>query len=208
MTFLSAFLLCLLVNLTPLIFSLYYADKRIYLYKTIILLFSIITSIGMVLFMYAGKLIASLFIPSVGNIFGALCLSLIGVNYIVQYIKTINEAAGFDTSYYYQSSLKNKKLFPPFSCDNEICNFNDITIYNCVDFSMEFLINNTLIYISAGITGISLDLCVFVNFILLLLFIYLGYLNLKSTIINLLNQHFHLIGGIILIALGLLETFV
>lgn len=208
MTFLSAFLLCSLVNLTPLIFSLYYGEKRICFGKSIILLFSIITTIGMILFMYAGKLIVKLFIPFVGNIFGALCLSLIGVNYIVQYIKRMNETAGYDTSYYYESSLKNKKFLPPFSCNDKICNLNDITLYNCVEFSMEFLINNTLIYISAGITGISIDLCGFVNFILLLLFFYLGYLNLKSAILNFLNKNFYLIEGIILIALGLFETIV
>lgn len=208
MILLSAFLLCLLVNLTPLTFSLLYASKRIYFSKSIILLFSIITSIGMVVFMYAGKLILKLFVPLIGNIFGALCLSLIGVYYIVEYIKITNESDGYDTSYYYESSLEYKKFLNSFSRVDELYNSNIITISNCAKFSIEFSINNILIYISSGITGININLCVFLNFIILLLVLHAGYLYLQDNIIYFFSRHFYLIGGILLIVLGTFEIIV
>ena len=207
MIFLSAFLLCLLVNLTPLTLSLLYADKRMYFSKSIILLFSIITSIGMVVFMYAGNLIVKLFVPLTGNIFGALCLSLIGVYYIVEYIKIANEAAGYDTSYYYESSFEYKNFLNSFSRVDELNKTNIITISNCVKFSIEFLINNTLIYISSGITGVNIALCVFINFIISLLVLHAGHLYSKDNIIYFFSRHFYLIGGILLITLGIFEAF-
>lgn len=208
MTFLSAFLLCLFLNLTPLTLSLLYAKKRIYFSKSMILLFPIITSIGIVVFMYAGKFILNLFTPKIGNIFGAVCLSLIGVYYIVEFIKMINEAAGYDTSFYYETTLKYKKLLKYTSCITELINPKDITIYNCIKFSIELLTNNILIYISAGITGINIDLSIFVNFILSLLALHLGYFILKGNIATFLSRYFYLIGGILLIVLGLFEIFV
>ena len=73
---------------------------------------------------------------------------------------------------------------------------------------MEFLINNILIYISAGITGINVDLCVFFYFILSLLVLDIGYFNFNENLINFFKRYFYLIGGISLIVLGLFETFV
>ncbi|WP_160687914.1 hypothetical protein [Clostridium sp. C2-6-12] len=207
MIYLSALLLCLFLNLTPLVLSLIYVNKRIHFSKSIILLFSIITSIGIVVFMYAGRLILNLFIPKVGNIFGAVCLSLIGVYYIVEYMRILNESAGYDTSYYYEPSLNYRKLLDFSSSIPEINNLNDINIYSFIKFSAEFLLNNILIYISAGITGININICVFVNFILSLIVFYLGYLNIKDNIILFLGRHFYLFGGILLITLGLLETY-
>ena len=208
MIFLSAFLLCLLLNLTPLTLSLLCANKRIYFDKSIILLFSIITSIGIVFFMYTGKLIAKLFIPEIGNIFGGVSLSFIGVYYIVEYIKLKNKTAGYDTSYYFESSLEYKKLLETTSDIVEFNNLKAITLFSCLKFSMEFLINNILIYISAGITGINVDLCVFFYFILSLLVLDIGYFNFNENLINFFKRYFYLIGGISLIVLGLFETFV
>lgn len=208
MILLSAFLLCLLLNLTPLTLFLICADKRVYFNKSILLLFSIITSIGIVFFMYIGKLMAKLFIPEIGNIFGGVSLSFIGVYYIVEYIKLKNKTAGYDTSYYFESSFEYKKLL---EASSNIVEFNTqkvITLFGSLKFSMEFLANNILIYISAGITGISVDLCVFFYFILSLLIIDVGYYNFNDNIINFFKRYFYLIEGISLIVLGLFQTFV
>lgn len=179
MIFLSAFILCLLINLTPLTLSLLYGNKKIYLNKSIILLFSIITSIGIFIFMYTGKLIVALFIPKTDNIFGALCLSLIGIYHIVEYIKIKSKHAGYDTSYYFETSLKYKKLLE-CSYITELNNTKDLTLNNCLKFSIELLINNILIYISAGITGININLSIFFNFIFSLIALYLGYFYFKK----------------------------
>lgn len=206
MNFLSAFILCSLINLTPLTISLLYGNKRIYLNKSIILLFSIVTSIGSFIFMYAGKLIVTLFIPKTGNIFGAVSLSLIGIYNLIEYMKIKNNLAGYDTSYYFETSLKYKKLLE----SSNIAKLNttkDLTLNNCLKFSIELLINNILIYISAGITGININLCVFFNFILSLIAISLGYLCINNNILKFFTKHLNLIDGILLIILGLFEIF-
>lgn len=207
MTFLSAFLLCLLLNLTPLILFLLCVNKRLYFNKSIILLFSIITSIGIVFFMYTGNLIVKLFIPEIGNIFGGVSLSIIGVYYIVEYIKIKNKIAGYDTSYYLETSFEYKKLLDYSSYIIELNNIKGITLYSCLKFSTELLLNNILIYISAGITGMNIGLCVFLNFIILLLVFCLGYLNSNENIIKFIIKYFYLIGGTLLIILGGFEIF-
>lgn len=208
MTFLSAFILCLLLNLTPLKISLLYGNEKLYISKSIILLFSTIVSIGMVVLMYAGKLIVKLFVPETANIFGAISLSFIGVYYIVEYIKMKNKNAGYDTSYYFETSLKYKKLLDSSSFIAEFNNTKNITLNNCLKFSIEFLINNTLIYISSGITGINVSLCVFVNFILSLSFLHLRYFNFSNSILNFINKYEYLTVGILLMLLGLFEAFI
>lgn len=207
MNFLSAFILCLLINLTPLTLSLLYGNKKLYLNKSIILLFSIITSIGSFIFMYAGKLIVTLSIPKTGNIFGAVSLSLIGIYHLTEYMKIKNNLAGYDTSYYLETSLKYKKLLESSFYINELNNIKNITLNDCLKFSIEILTNNILIYFSAGITGININLCVFFNFILSLIALYLGYLCINDNIFKFLVKHLNLIDGILLIILGLFEIF-
>lgn len=206
MTFLSAFILCLLINLTPLTISLLYGNKKIYLNKSIILLFSIITSIGTFIFMYTGKLIVTLFIPKTGNIFGAVCLSLIGIYHITEYMKIKNNRASYDTSYYFETSLKYKKLLESYHI-TELNNTKNSTLNNYLKFSIEFLTSNILIYILAGITGININFSVFLNFILSLIALYLGYIFFNSIIIKFLTKYLNLIDGILLITLGVIETF-
>lgn len=207
MTFLSAFSLCLLLNLTPLTLSLLYGNKKIFFNKSIVLLFSIITTIGVFTFMYAGRLVFKLFIPEIGNIFGAVSLSFIGVYYIVEYIKMKNKLSGYDTSYYFETSFKYEQLLESALHITESNKANNITLNDCFKFSIEFLINNLLIYFSAGITGININLSIFFNFIISLFVIYLGYFNFNRSIINFLNKFHNLIVGILLIILGVYETF-
>jgi putative Mn2+ efflux pump MntP len=158
--------------------------------------------------MYAGKLVVKLFIPQTGNIFGAISLSFIGVYYIVEYIKIKNKTAGYDTSYYFHTSSKYKLFLESSFNIIELNNSKDITLYSCLKFSIEFLINNFLIIISAGITGINIDLCVLINFILSLLVLLLGYSNFNNKIKKFFCRYFYLIGGILLMVLGLLEIFI
>ena len=207
MIFLSAFLLCILLNLTPLKISLLYGNKKIYFSKSIILLFSIITSIGIFIFMYAGRIIVKLFYPEIGNIFGAVALSFIGVYYVNEYMRLENENAGYDMSYYFDSSLKYKKLMESHSCFMDFNKTNNISLNDCLKVSIGFIMNNLLIYISAGITGININLSVFFNFIFSLLFLYLGYFKFNANIQKFFNRFLNLIVGILLIILGLYETF-
>jgi putative Mn2+ efflux pump MntP len=119
-------------------------------------------------------------------------------------MKIKNNLAGYDTSYYFETSLKYKKLLESSSY---ITNIKNITLNDCLKFSMEVLINNILIYFSAGITGININLCVFFNFIFSLIALYLGYLCINDNIFKFLVKHLNLIDGILLIILGFFEFF-
>jgi putative Mn2+ efflux pump MntP len=207
MLFLSSFLLCFILNLNILKISLFYKNIKIHFSKTIILLFSILTSIGAFFSIYSGKLILVLFKPEIGNIFGALSLSFIGVYYIVEYFRLENERFGYDTSYYFEGTLKYKKLIEsPYIINLD--KTNSISLINCLAFSITFVLNNFFIYFSAGITGININLSVFLNFVLALFAFYLGYLNLNTNILNFFDRFSNLISGIILIILGLYEVFI
>jgi len=207
MFFLSVFLLCFVLNLNILRISLFYENIKIHFSKTIILFFSILTSIGAFFSIYAGKLILILFKPEIGNIFGAISLSFIGVYYIVEYIRLENKQAGYDTSYYFETTLKYKQFIgSPYVINLD--KTNSISLIKCLKFSITFILNNFFIYFLAGITGININLSVFLNFVLALFAFYLGYLNLNSNILKFFNRFSNLISGIILIILGLYEVFI
>ncbi|OOM74528.1 hypothetical protein CLPUN_38760 [Clostridium puniceum] len=207
MFFLSAFLLCIVLNLNTLRIPLFYGNVKIHFSKNIIILFSILTSIGTLFFMYAGKLLLNLFNPKIGNIFGAICLSFIGVYYIVEYIRLENKQAGYDTSYYSETSFKYKN-FTEYPYAINLDRTNSISLTKCFEFSIAFILNNFFIYFSAGITGININLSIFFNFVFTLLTLYLGYLNFNANIIRFFYRFLNLISGSILIILGLYEVFI
>ena len=127
MIFLSPLLLSISSNLDTLAVSLSYGIKKIHLTKSMTLLLAIITSIGTFLSMYLGKLILHLFKPELGNIFGAILLSFTGVYFIVEYIRLEKKHAGYDTSYYFESSLKYKGILEnPNIVDSDKSNHIDV----------------------------------------------------------------------------------
>lgn len=207
MLFLSSFLLCFVLSLNTLLISLFYGNIKIHFSKTIILLFSMLTSIGTLFFMNVGKLTLNLFKPEIGNIFGAISLCFIGVYYIVEYIRLENKYAGYDTSYYYETSFKYKKLIEPTYILN-LDKTNSISLKKCCELSIALMLNNFYIFFSAGITGININFSVFVNFVLALFTLYLGYLNSNTNILNFFYRFSNLISGTILIILGLYEAFI
>jgi putative sporulation protein YtaF len=207
MIFLSSLLLSISSNLTTLVVSLSYGIKKIHLTKSITLLLSIITSIGMFLSMYVGKLILHLFNPKLGNIFGAILLSFIGVYFIVEYFRLGKKLAGYDTSYYFESSSKYKNILENLNYINALKS-KYINIKDCLNISIAIILNNMCIYFSSSITGISISLSVFFNFIITIVAVYLGYFNSSIYISKWFSKYSNLISGIILIILGIYEAFI
>ena len=142
MIFLSPFLLSISSNLITLTISSSYGIKKIYLTKSITILLAILTSIGTFISMYIGKLILYLFKPELGNIFGGILLSFIGVYFIVEYIRIEKKRAGYDTSYYFESSLKYKNILENPSTINSDKS-NHIPIKECLNLSIAFILNNS-----------------------------------------------------------------
>ncbi|MCE5222339.1 MAG: manganese efflux pump [Clostridium sp.] len=207
MIFLSPFLLSISSNLNTLKVSLSYGIKKIHLTKFITLLLAIITSMGTFISMYFGKLILHLFQRSLGNIFGAILLSFIGVYFIVEYIRLETKHAGYDTSYYFESSLKYENILEDTNAiDSD--KSNHIDIKECLNLSLALLQNNLFTGFAASMTGISISISVFFNFIITIVSVYLGYLNSDIYISKWFNKYSNLVSGIILIILGIYEAFI
>ena len=157
--------------------------------------------------MYLGKLILHLFKPELGNIFGAILLSFIGVYFIVEYIRLEKKHAGYDTSYYFESSLKYKNILEnPNIIDSD--KSNHIDIKECLNLSLALILNNLFTCFAASITGISISISVFFNFIITIVSVYLGNLNSNIYISKWFNKYSNLVSGIILIILGIYEAFI
>lgn len=207
MIILSSFLLVMVLNLNTLRISLSYGIKKIHLTKSIAILLAAITSIGTFLSMYIGKLILFFFSYKLGNVFGGVLLSFTGIYFIVEYIRLEKKRSGYDTSYFFESTLKYKAILenPNITVSNES---NTIDVKKSLKLSFSLILNNLCPYFAASITGIDLSLSVFFNFIIALASIYLGHFNNKVHISKWFEKYSMLISGISLIILGIYESFV
>ena len=207
MLFLSAFLLSIALNLEILRISLSYGTKKLHLTKYIAILLSLITSLGIFISMSVGKLILYLFNPVLGNIFGGILLSFTGVYFIVEYIRIEKKHAGYDTSYYFENSSKYKNIIENFNVIDS-AKSNHIDIKECLNLSVAIILNNQCTCFAAGITSINISLCIFLNFIITIVSVYLGYFYSDIYISKWFNKYSNLISGIILIILGIYEAFI
>lgn len=207
MLFLSALLLSIALNLETLRISLNYGIKKIRLTKFFVILLSIITSLGVFISMCIGQLVLHLFSPALGNIFGATLLSFTGVYFIVEYIRIEKKHARYDTSCFFESSLNYKNILEnPTIVDTD--KSTHINIRECLNLSLAFVLNNLCTCFAASITDINIGLSVFLNFIIALFCVYLGNFNSNINISKWFSKYSNLISGVILIILGILETFI
>ncbi len=207
MIFLSPLLLSISSNLDTLSVSLSYGIKKVHLPKSSIILLAIITSIGTLISMYIAKLLLYLFPPELSNIFGAILLSFIGVCSIVEYIRLENKRAGYYTSYYFESSLKYKDILENPN-DINSNKYNHIAIRECLNLAIALTLNNLCTNFAASITGVSVNLTVFFNFIITIASLYLGYFNFDIHISKWFSRYSNLVSGILLIIIGIYEAFV
>ena len=206
MIFLSPLLISVSSNLDTLAVSLSYGIKKIHLTKSSTILLAIMTSIGIFLSMYIGKLILFLLMPQQGNIFGAVLLSFIGVYFIGEYIRLEKNRTGYDTSHYFENSLKYKNFLEnPNHIDSD--KSNHIDIRECLNLSIAIILNNSATFFAASITGVSISFSIIFNFIITIICVYLAHFNSNIFISKWFNKYSNLISGIILITLGIYETF-
>ena len=207
MIFLSSLLLSISSNLNTLSISLAYGIKKVQLSKFSIILLSILTSMGTLISMYIGKLLLPLMDLTLANLFGAILLSYIGISFIVEYIRLEKKRNGYDTSYYFQNSLNYDNIIEnPSYIDSY--KSNRIDIMGCLNISFYIVLNNCCTAFAASITGISISLTVFFNFIITILSLYLGSLNYNINISKWFIKYSNLISGVTLIILGIYEAFI
>lgn len=207
MILISPLLLAISTNIVTLSFFLSYGIKKIHLSKSNSILLAIVTSASTFVSMYIGKLILSLIDPKISNIFGAILLSYIGISFIVENIRLEKKRLGYDTSFYYESSFKYKNLLEDSYILN-LDNSHNINLRKCLALSISLSVNNICTNFAASITGVNLSISVFLNFIISILFVYIGYFNRNINFSKYLIRYSNFISGIVLIAFGIYEIFV
>ncbi|ALB46996.1 MULTISPECIES: manganese efflux pump [Clostridium] len=207
MILISPLLLAISTNIVTLSFFLSYGIKKIHLSKSNSILLAIVTSASTFVSMYIGKLILPLIDPKVSNIFGAILLSYIGISFIVENIRLEKKRLGYDTSFYYESSFKYKNLLEDSYILN-LDNSHNINLRKCLALSISLSVNNICTNFAASITGVNLSISVFLNFIISILFVYIGYFNRNINFSKYLIRYSNFISGIVLIAFGIYEIFV
>lgn len=207
MIFLSPLLLSISSNINTVSISSAYGIKKIQLGKSSVLLLAILTSIGTLISMYIGKLLLPLMDLLLANLFGAVLLSYIGISFIVEYIRLEKKRAGYDTSYYFESSLNYKNILEnPIIADSD--KSNHIDLKECLKLSFAIILNNCCTTFAASITGVNIGFSVFFNFIITILSLYLGYFNSNIHISKWFSKYSNLTCGIILILFGIYEVFI
>lgn len=207
MFLLSPLLLSISSNINTLSVSLDYGMKKVQLSKSSITLIAILTSIGTFISMYMGKLLLPLMDFTLANLFGATLLGYIGISFIVEYIRLEKKRAGYDTSFYFESSLKYKHILEnPIIIDSD--KSNHIDLKECLNLSFAIVLNNICTTFAASITGVNIVLSVFLNFILTILSFYFGYFNANIYIFKWFNKYSNLACGIILMLFGIYEIFI
>jgi putative sporulation protein YtaF len=207
MILISPLLLAISTNIVTLSVFLSYGIKKIHLSKSNSILLAIVTSTSTFVSMYIGKLILPLIDPKVSNIFGAILLSYIGISFIVDNIRLEKKRLGYDTSFYYESSFKYKNLLEDSYILN-LDNSHNINLRKCLALSISLSVNNICTNFAASITGVNLSISVFLNFIISILFVYIGYFNRNINFSKYLIRYLNFISGIVLIAFGIYEIFV
>jgi len=156
--------------------------------------------------MYIGKLILLLLMPQQGNVFGAVLLSFIGVYFIGEYIRLEKNRTGYDTSHYFENSLKYKKILEnPNHIDSD--KSNHIDMRECLNLSIAIILNNSATFFAASITGVSISFSILFNFIITIVSVYFAHFNSDIFISKWFSKYSNLISGIILITLGIYEIF-
>ena len=207
MILISPLLLAISTNIVTLSVFLSYGIKKIHLSKSNSILLAIVTSTSTFVSMYIGKLILPLIDPKVSNIFGAILLSYISISFIVDNIRLEKKRLGYDTSFYYESSFKYKNLLEDSYILN-LDNSHNINLRKCLALSISLSVNNICTNFAASITGVNLSISVFLNFIISILFVYIGYFNRNINFSKYLIRYLNFISGIVLIAFGIYEIFV
>ncbi|EHJ00183.1 hypothetical protein CDLVIII_3625 [Clostridium sp. DL-VIII] len=207
MIFISSLLLAISSNLEPLSASLSYGIKKINLPKSTIILLSILTSISAFISMHIGKLFLPFFGPQLADIFGAVLLCFIGVSFIIEYIRIEKKRIGYDTSYFYENPFGYRNILDnPIVVDAD--KSNHIDIKECLNLCLAFSLNNALAFFAGGLTGVNINLSLLFYFLISIISICLGSYCFRWLSFRLLRKYSHLISGVILILLGILESLI
>ena len=185
--FLSAFILSISSNLDTFTVSVSYGMHKIKLPLSSNLLIAIITSIGTFLSMLFGSFLENILPNSISNFIGGISLVLIGTWLLI-------------------SSIRNKETPNFINADSN--NSRVIELKETIPLAFALTINNLGVGISASITGINIFYSTLFTFIVTSLSIILGSLLGNSFLGKLLGKYASLASSLLLIILGIYESFI
>lgn len=181
---LSALILSLSSNLDTFAVAISYGLQKIKIPFLSNLIIAIITSIGTFVSMELGVILIKFLPLSFTDILGGILLILIGFWFLIDFFKNLK-------------TDKNNG----FEADTD--HSGDISLKETIPLSLALTINNLGVGIAASITGVSIFYTTLFTFIITLLCISIGTSLGKSF----LGKYSPLISSILLIILGLFESF-
>ncbi|MGG7076397.1 manganese efflux pump MntP family protein [Clostridium sardiniense] len=185
--FLSAFILSISSNLDTFAVSISYGMHKIKLPISSNLLIALITTLGTFLSMLFGKLLTNIIPNSISNFIGGIALVLIGIWFLIE-------------------SIRNKESNNFLKADSN--GSRVIELKETIPLAFALTVNNLGVGISASITGISIFYSTIFTFIITSISIFAGSWLGHSFLGKLLGKYAPAASSILLIILGIYESFI
>ncbi|MEG0295657.1 MAG: sporulation membrane protein YtaF [Clostridium sp.] len=195
--FLSVLLLSVSSNLDTVTVAISYGMNKIKIPWISSLLIAIISTLGTFLSMEFGSLLVDFIPANLADLIGGLMLIVIGVWFLIDFLrknKTVKSS--------YDQDLI---IYENFMVDKD--NSGDISIKETIPLALALTINNLGVGIAASITGISILYSTICTFIVTLISIWCGSWIGQGVASKLLGKYAPIISSILLIILGIYESF-
>lgn len=195
--FLSVLLLSVSSNLDTVTVAISYGMNKIKIPWISSLLIAIISTLGTFLSMEFGSLLVDFIPANLADLIGGLMLIIIGVWFLIDFLRK-NKTVKLS---YDQDLIIDEN----FMADKD--NSGDISIKETIPLALALTINNLGVGIAASITGISILYSTICTFIVTLISIWCGSWIGQGVASKLLGKYAPIISSILLIILGIYESF-
>ncbi|QSZ26418.1 sporulation membrane protein YtaF [Aceticella autotrophica] len=191
-------------NIDNFVVGIAYGIKKIKIGFYSNLLIAVVSTTGTYLSLLIGKIIGKLIFLNITNLIGSIMLILIGLWFILDFF------------------LKKNQKIPSEKCDNDIKNYKElldkpekadldnsgyITIKESIPLAFALTINNIGLGVAAGLAGLNILITTCLTFFFSILSIILGYLIGNCCLSKIFGYYAPLASGIIIVILGLIESF-
>lgn len=203
---LPAFLLSLSACLDNIVIGIAYGMKKTKIPFCSNLLIAVVTSLGTLVSMMFGKLIATIIPMYISKALGAVMIILIGIYFILDYvIKKRNEKNPVPV---------NEAVCDDSSATQDLCGVQNlcclpkkINFKETIMLAFALTINNLGIGISASLAGVNIAATVALTFIISILTIVIGVSMGFNIIGRLFGKYASVVSGILMVVLGFVELF-
>lgn len=188
MSILSSILFSISANLDNLTIGTAYGIKKVHINILTNLLIATVSFIGTILSMLVGEIIKNHIPIEFANIFGCIILIAIGLYFIIDYFKKLNER---------KKTVEDKKIKDK----------KKMSIGQAITISFALTINNLGLGIGASITGLNPLFTSILTFFVSLLTIFIGQKIGKTYLSKIFGKYSNLISGLLILILGVYEIF-